>query len=218
MKRILTILKKLFIAGFAAGFLLICTIAGCYMYVEKVSEGKTYSSVKEVPKNRVGVVLGTNPISRYSGKRNPYYYYRIDAVAALYKAGKIERVLISGDNRRKSYSEPDMMKADLVKAGIPASHICLDFAGFRTLDTIVRAKKVFGLNEFTIISQKFHNERAICLAEWQDLSVVGFNARDISARKGTKVRIREALARVKLALDMLTDKQPHFLGERIEIR
>ncbi len=146
-----------------------------------------------------------------------YYDYRIEAVVKLYEAGKINRVLVSGDNRHKSYSEPDLMKADLLEAGIPDEHIYLDFAGFRTLDTVVRAKKVFGLKEFTVISQKFHNGRAICLAKWQGISAVGFNARDISVKKGLKVRLREGFARVKMVLDMITNKQPHFLGEKVEI-
>lgn len=211
------IIKRLFATAFVLGLLLVALIVGSYMYVEVVSDGKTFSRVDEVPANEVGVVLGTNPVSRYTGRANPYYTYRIRAVVALYEAGKIKRVLVSGDNGHKSYSEPDMMKADLVKAGIPEQHIYLDYAGFRTLDTVVRAKKVFGLERFTIISQKFHNERAVCIAEWQDMSVVGFNARDISMRAGIKVRLRECLARVKLIYDMMTDKQPHFLGERIYI-
>ena len=188
------------------------------MYVEYTSNGLTYRNINDIPYNKVGVVLGTNPISRYSGRRNPYYDYRIEAAVALYNAGKVVRILISGDNRHKSYSEPDLMKTDLVKAGIPEQHIYLDFAGFRTLDTIVRAKKVFGLDEFTIISQKFHNERAICLAKWQEISAIGFNARDVSVRAGLKVHIRECLSRVKLIIDMLIDKQPHFLGEKIELK
>ena len=126
--------------------------------------------------------------------------------------------MISGDNKYKSYNEPEMMKNDLVKRGIPSYHIYLDFAGFRTLDSVVRAKKVFKLNEFTIISQEFHNERAICLANWQGIKAVGYNAKDISVRKGVKVQIREIFARVKLVLDMVINKQPHFLGETIEIK
>ena len=211
-------IKKLILFLCISGLLVLMLIIGCYMYVKYTSNGLTYRNINDIPYNKVGVVLGTNPISRYSGRRNPYYDYRIEAAVALYNAGKVERILISGDNRHKSYSEPDLMKTDLVKAGIPEQHIYLDFAGFRTLDTIVRAKKVFGLDEFTIISQKFHNERAICLAKWQEISAIGFNARDVSVRAGLKVHIRECLSRVKLIIDMLIDKQPHFLGEKIELK
>lgn len=192
-------------------------VAGCYCFVEIVSKGKTFASTIRIPKNKVGLLLGTSPVSSYTKKANPYYYYRIDAAVKLYKSGKIDRILISGDNSTETYSEPDMMKNDLVKRGVPFNHIYLDFAGFRTLDSVVRAKKVFKLNEFTIISQEFHNERAICLAQWYGIKAIGYNARDISKRKGIMVQIREIFARVKLVLDMIVNKQPHFLGDTIEI-
>lgn len=193
------------------------TVAGCYCFVEIVSKGKTFASTIRIPKNKVGLLLGTSPVSSYTKKANPYYYYRIDAAVKLYKSGKIDRILISGDNSTETYSEPDMMKNDLVKRGVPSNHIYLDFAGFRTLDSVVRAKKVFKLNEFTIISQEFHNERAICLAQWYGIKAIGYNARDISKRKGIMVQIREIFARVKLVWDMIVNKQPRFLGDTIEI-
>lgn len=195
----------------------IALLVGSYGYVEYLSHGKTYTSTERIPKNKVGLLLGTSPVSSYTKKANPYYYYRIDAAVKLYKSGKIDRILISGDNSTKTYSEPDMMKNDLVKRGVPSNYIYLDFAGFRTLDSVVRAKKVFKLNEFTIISQEFHNERAICLAQWYGIKAIGYNARDISKRKGIMVQIREIFARVKLVLDMIVNKQPRFLGDTIEI-
>lgn len=209
-KKILIITSLLLLSG-------LFTVAGCYCFVEIVSKGKTFASTIRIPKNKVGLLLGTSPVSSYTKKANPYYYYRIDAAVKLYKSGKIDRILISGDNSTKTYSEPDMMKNDLVKRGVPSNHIYLDFAGFRTLDSVVRAKKVFKLNEFTIISQEFHNERAICLAQWYGIKAIGYNARDISKRKGIMVQIREIFARVKLVLDMIVNKQPRFLGDTIEI-
>lgn len=209
-KKILIITSLLLLSG-------LFTVAGCYCFVEIVSKGKTFASTIRIPKNKVGLLLGTSPVSSYTKKANPYYYYRIDAAVKLYKSGKIDRILISGDNSPKTYSEPDMMKNDLVKRGVPSNHIYLDFAGFRTLDSVVRAKKVFKLNEFTIISQEFHNERAICLAQWYGIKAIGYNARDISKRKGIMVQIREIFARVKLVLDMIVNKQPRFLGDTIEI-
>lgn len=192
-------------------------LVGSYAYVEYVSRGKTYASISQIPMNTVGLLLGTSPISSYTKKANPYYYYRIDAAVRLYKSGKIDRILISGDNSTKSYSEPDMMKEDLMKRGIPSTHIYLDFAGFRTLDSVLRAKKVFKLNRFTVISQEFHNERAICLAKCYDIQAIGYNAKDISKRKGLFVQIREIFARVKLVLDIMVNEQPRFLGDTIEI-
>lgn len=193
-------------------------LCGCYYYVRYASRGKMYRTVKAIPENRVGVLLGTSPVSRYTKQSNPYYVFRIEAAVKLYKAGKIKRVLISGDNRKKDYNEPEMMKADLVAEGIPAAHIYCDYAGFRTLDSMVRAKKVFGLDNFTVISQEFHNARAIVLAAWQDIDVIGFNARDVKIEKGMYVFMREMLARVKMVLDIAVNKQPHFLGEPIEIK
>lgn len=101
--------------------------------------------------------------------------------------------------------------------GIPESRIFLDYAGFRTLDSVVRAKEIFGQDRFTVISQKFHNERAVYLARHYDIEAIGFNAQDVSVNNGFKTRIREWLARVKVFVDLLTNKQPKFLGEQIEI-
>ena len=211
------IIKKMMTIVLCTALLVLLVVVGCNLYVELASKERIYDSVKSVPENRVGVLLGTNPISSVSKRSNPYYYFRIDAAVALYKAGKIKRILVSGDNRRKSYSEPDMMKADLVARGIPAKHIYCDYAGFRTLDSVVRAKKVFQLSEFTIISQEFHNKRAICLARWQGLDVVGYNARAVRMTRGPRVFVRECLACVKMVLDMVVNKQPHFLGDEIPI-
>jgi SanA protein len=137
---------------------------------------------------------------------------------ALYKAGKIQYVLISGDNSRKEYSEPEMMQADLIAAGIPAERIFLDFAGFRTLDSIVRCKLVFGEDDILIISQPFHNERALFIADKKDIKAVAYNAQDVSANYGFKTQMREKLARIKLLLDIAFDKQPEFLGEQVRIQ
>lgn len=198
--------------------LVVIALLGSYYYVEWCGRGNTYAYAKNVPENRVGLVLGTSPVSSFTKRSNPYYYFRIDAAVRLYKAGKIKRILVSGDNRYKSYNEPDMMKADLVKAGIPAGHIYCDYAGFRTLDSVVRAKKVFGLTSFTVISQEFHNNRALALARWQGIDAIGYNAKDVNKKRGLYVQAREVLARTKMILDMLINKQPHFLGEMIEIK
>ena len=135
----------------------------------------------------------------------------------LYKAGKIERILVNGDNGKKTYSEPDMMKEDLVKAGIPAAHIYCDYAGFSTMDSMIRAKKVFGVSDFTVISQNFHNERAIAIALWYGLDVYGYNAKDIRRGRGTKVMIREVFARGLMVVDNIIGRQPRYLGEMIAI-
>ena len=189
-----------------------------YNSVEKVAKEYVYGNTDEIPYNRVGLVLGTNPIGP-SGGPNYYFIYRIDAAVRLYEAGKISYILVSGDNHSKEYDEPMCMKNALMERGIPESVIYLDYAGFRTLDSIIRAKEVFGQDSFTIISQKFHNERAVYLARHYGISATGFNAKDVRmAATNLKIAIaRESMARVKMYIDILLNKGPKFLGEPITI-
>ena len=189
----------------------------CNLIIEYSVDGKTYSDINTIPKNKVGLVLGTSK-KITSGASNPYYSNRINATIALYKANKIDFVLVSGDNGSKYYNEPNTFKKDLVNGGIPEDKIFLDYAGFRTLDSMVRAKEIFGLDSVTVISQKFHNERAIYLAEKKGLRAIGYNARDISGQQGQKVQLREYFARVKVFLDLMLNTQPRFFGEKVEIK
>ena len=110
-----------------------------------------------------------------------------------------------------------MMREDLVKEGIDSSRIFLDYAGLRTFDSMVRAKKIFGQTAITVISQPFHNERAIYIASREGMNAVGFNARDVNAKVGIKVMMREKLARVKVFIDYITGNDPKFLGKRVFI-
>ncbi len=202
------------------GFLIIVPlllIVVCNYTISSSGKGKTFYSIKNIPPNRVGLVLGTSK-KLVGGKPNPYYTNRIGATIALFSAGKINFILVSGDNGTVYYNEPTTIKKDLVEGGIPPEKIFLDYAGFRTLDSMVRAKEIFGLDSVTIISQKFHNERAIYLAEKKGLVAVGFNARDIQGHSGLKVQFREYLARVKVFLDLLINTQPKFYGEKVIIK
>ncbi len=176
-----------------------------------------YNSVSNVPTNKVGLLLGTGKFLA-NGSINHYYTYRLVAAIKLFKAGKIDFILVSGDNSRTDYDEPTTFKHDLIAAGLPEEKIYLDYAGFRTLDSILRARDVFGLNSFTIISQKFHNERAIYLAQSHGLNAIAFNAEDIKSYFAIKTRLREYLARVKSSIDLLFNVQPQFLGKKINIR
>ncbi|GGG24009.1 protein SanA [Dokdonia pacifica] len=185
--------------------------------IESYASDKTFSAVSDIKKNKVGLVLGTSKLLQ-NGRTNLYFTYRIEATVALYKEDKIDFVLVSGDNSTKLYDEPTDFKEELVKRGIPEDRIFLDYAGFRTLDSVIRAKEIFGQEEITIISQEFHNERAIYLAGKNDIEAVGFNARDVSRRYGLKVQLREYLARTKVFLDILFGVEPKFLGEKIEIK
>lgn len=179
-------------------------------------KGKTFYNVDTIPYNKVGIVLGTTN-KLVNGSPNPYYVHRINATVALFNAKKIDFILVSGDNGTQYYNEPDTFKRTLVKQGIPEDKIFLDYAGFRTLDSMVRAHAIFGLNNVTVISQKFHNERAIYIAENKGLTAVGFNAKDLKGKAGLKVQTREYLARVKVFLDILFNIEPKFYGEKITI-
>ncbi len=175
-----------------------------------------YQSVESIPYNKTALLLGTSK-HLSDGRENLYYQYRIEAVAALFHAHKVDYVIVSGDNSREDYDEPTDMKNDLVAAGVPAERIYLDYAGFRTLDSVVRCKEIFGQSSFTIVSQQFHNERAIYLARHYGIDAIGFNAKDVQAYYGFKTMMREKLARVKLFIDLLVHKKPRFLGEKIQV-
>ena len=182
------------------------------------TETKNFVSydIQKLPNEKVGLLLGTSKILK-SGWKNLYFFNRIDAAEQLYKSGKIKYILISGDNSTKDYSEPEDMQAELLKRGIPADKIVLDFAGFRTLDSVVRAKEIFGQNSFIIISQKFHNERAVFLAQHYGIKAYGFNAKDVNKYFGFKTKVREYFARAKVFVDFLLGVEPKFGGEKVEI-
>ena len=182
------------------------------------TETKNFVSydIQKLPNEKVGLLLGTSKILK-SGWKNLYFFNRIDAAEQLYKSGKIKYILISGDNSTKDYSEPEDMQAELLKRGIPADKIVLDFAGFRTLDSVVRAKEIFGQNEVIFVSQKFHNERAVFLAQKFGIKAYGFNAQDVNKYAGFKTNAREKLARAKVFVDFLLGVEPKFGGEKVEI-
>ncbi|MDG1435395.1 MAG: ElyC/SanA/YdcF family protein [Saprospiraceae bacterium] len=207
---------KLLKYGLLALFVTLLFIFLIDLWVQTSTSEQIFTSVEEMPKNKVGLLLGTRKMLR-SGYINLYYSHRIDAAEQLFKSGKIEFILISGDNSREEYDEPTDMKNDLVERGVPENKIYLDYAGFRTLDSVIRANAIFGQEKFTVISQPFHNERAIFISEKKGLKPIGFNAKDVSNRYGWKVQVREKLARVKMLLDIIIGKQPKFYGEKIEI-
>ncbi|MDO3694017.1 ElyC/SanA/YdcF family protein [Wenyingzhuangia sp. chi5] len=181
------------------------------------TENKVYNNVNEIPKNKVGLVLGTSKWNREGGV-NLFFKYRIDAVVELYNNGKIEFILVSGDNSTIAYNEPEFFKKELIKRGIPKEKIFLDYAGFRTLDSVIRAYKVFNQQSYTVISQEFHNKRAIYIASLNNINAIGFNAKDVTNEYGFKVYLREYLARTKVFIDILFNVKSKFLGPKIEIK
>ena len=209
-------LKGMFIAFVLIIILAAITIYFCNKKITDSAEGKLYSDTQLIPFNKVGLLLGT---SKYVAGHyiNPYYQYRIEAAVSLLKSGKIKYIIVSGDNGHQEYNEPKQMQTDLVKAGIDSSKIYLDYAGFRTFDSMVRLKEIFGQDSATVISQQFHNERALYIASQEGITAIGFNARDVSESMGFRVLAREKFARVKVFLDYLFGKKPKFLGEQVKI-
>jgi len=211
------VLKKYYKIIFLLFIVLISVIICIDFWVSKDVENQLYNEIQSTPYNRVGLLLGTSKFAK-GGKQNLFYKYRINAAVALFKSGKIDFILVSGDNSEETYNEPKQMRKDLIKRGVPSNRIVLDYAGFRTLDSVVRSKEVFGVNEVTIISQQFHNERALYLANRRNIKAIAFNAQKVSYAYSKMVFFREKFARVKLLWDILINKQPKFLGEKIIIK
>jgi SanA protein len=150
--------------------------------------------------------------------KNLFFHNRIEAAVDVFNAGKAHTILVSGDNHVAHYNEPQDMKNALVEHGIPEARIVCDYAGFSTLDSVVRAKEIFGQNTLIVISQEFHNRRAIFIGKQRGLELVGYNAREVNALNSCKTKLREELARVKTLLDIwVLDRQPKFLGDPILI-
>jgi len=211
------IFKKLKWIIFVCFILVIVTILVANIFIEKSTNSFVYSDLKLIPSNKVGLLLGTSKFLN-SGLPNQYFSNRILATIDLYKAQKIEYIIISGDNSKKEYNEPLDMKNELISNGIPEDKIYLDYAGFRTYDSVIRMDKIFGQKSFTIISQDFHNRRAIYIAQHTGLQAIGYGAQDVDIYSGFKTKLREKLARVKVFIDLLTNKEPKFLGQKIEIK
>ena len=203
--------------GVICAMAVLAIVGLCNLIVIQSARGRTYSDVDKIPYHKVGLVLGTIP-KLSNGNDNYYYKCRMQATAELYFAGKISYIIASGDNHIKEYNEPECMLNSLVALGVPDSVIYLDYAGFRTFDSMVRAKKVFGQNSITVISQHWHNQRAIYVARKQGMDIDGYDAKDAVVRKAyIKNHIREILAKVKAVVDVWLGKRPHFLGEPVII-
>lgn len=209
-------IKKVITGVLFLGLITLLVIVLANWRINSFAETRITTKLSEIPKHKVGMVLGT---AKYTvgGQINLFFLYRIDAVEKLYKADKIDYVLVSGDNGNTNYNEPQAFKEALVERGIPEEKIILDYAGFRTLDSVVRAKEVFGQNQLIIISQPFHNARAIYIANHFGIEAIGFNAQSVHYTVSIKVQLREYLARVKVFIDLLFKVQPKFLGEKILI-
>jgi SanA protein len=179
----------------------------------RAAAGRVFRAASEVPRNNVGLVLGTGRHTQ-RGFPNLHFDQRIEAALKLYQSGKVSHLLVSGDNHIKGYDEPTDMRDALAAAGVPTNAITCDYAGFRTLDSVVRANSVFGLTNFTIVTEEFHCPRALWIAQQHGLNAVAFAAPDLQSKRWTlRVKVREAFARVLCWLDLyVLRRQPRFPG------
>ena len=184
--------------------------------ISRASRGRLFSDLDKVPHRRVGLLLGCVR-GVPGGGENPFFTARIAAAVSLYSAGKIDYILVSGDNNKDSYNEPLDMRDALLSAHIPPDRIYMDYAGFRTYDSVVRARDVFSLDQLTIISQEFHNSRAVYIAEHHGIDAIAFNAQPVAFRYSFDTLIRERFARANAVLDVALGKRPRFLGQAIRI-
>jgi len=187
--------------------------AGNWWVVHSTSSS-IFSDYTQIPNNPVGLVLGTS--SRLTnGSPNPFFHNRMNTAAQLYKMGKVGHIIVSGDNRTKFYNEPIEMKKALIKLGVPDSVITLDYAGLRTLDSVVRSKEIFGQDHITIITQPFHSYRAVFISQYYHIQAVALVAMEPTDEPAVSVYVREYFARAKAILDLYVLKtSPRHLGEK----
>lgn len=197
------------LVGMVALFILISNI-----WVVRTTEQLIYTSSDSLPANSVALVLGTSK-RLLNGAPNPFFNERIAAAASLYRKGKVSHFLLSGDNRTRFYNEPEEMRKALIKEGIPPEIITLDYAGLRTLDSIVRSKEIFGQNKIIIVTQPFHCYRALFISRYFNIDAVAFLIEGNSIDSSLKTEVREWLARSKAILDLYVLKTaPRHLGDK----
>lgn len=199
-------IKRVLSVGIALLFAILTVMIVCDRKVYYAAKSKLYESVDSVPHRKVGLILGTSPISTWNGRRNYYFDYRIKAGAELYKAGKVDWLVVSGGDYRNTengYDEPVAMRDSLIKQGVDSTQIVLDYDGTRTLNSLAKIREVYRQDSIVIISQKYHNERALYQAQLLGIEAIGFNARTPGRRTSwLRNRGREVLARVKLFIDI----------------
>lgn len=203
-KALRTILK----AGTLGGIGCLAALLVCNHLVSANAKGRVFTELDSIPNSDVALLLGTSPRTRIGNRVNQFFAYRIDAAERLYKAGKVKTILISGaENNKEGENEVVCMRDSLVARGVDAHCLMLDGKGLRTLDSVVRAVKVYGLSSFVVVSQRFHNERAIYLADHLGLNterVTGYCAEDATSSTAFLTYIREYFARVKMFIDILS--------------
>lgn len=198
-------------------FVLLFVVVANVWIVESTAN-KVFSTYDSLTNHSVALVLGTSHLLM-SGAPNPFFDNRMETAAKLYKNGKIKHFIVSGDNRTKYYNEPFEMKKALMKLGVPSGAITLDYAGLRTLDSIVRSREIFGQDEITIITQAYHSYRAIFISDYYGIDAVAYVAQETTTLETEKVHWREYLARAKAILDLYVLKTaPRHLGQKEPIQ
>jgi len=193
-------------------FLIVCNV-----WIVQSTQNQVYEDLQKLPPHRVALVLGTSH-KLAGGKANPFFEKRMETAADLYRMGKIDHFILSGDNRSRFYNEPVAMRKALMKLGVPETAITLDYAGLRTLDSVVRCQKIFGQDKITIITQPFHSYRALFISQYYDIDAVAMVAEEPDFEYSFKVRLREYLARTKAVLDLYVLKtEPRFMGRKEEL-
>lgn len=201
--------RQILYSSIAILVILAIIVALCNISVDRNAEGRTFSNINDVPTMQTALLLGTNPKTRDGKRPSSFYLARINATAELYKHGKFRQLIISGD-KREGYDEPLTMRHDLIERGVPDSIIMMDGQGYRTLLSLRNSKQYFGIHDMIIISQKWHNERSIFLADKMNIKAVGYNADDIRHPRAIWTHIRELLARVKLFIDLYVTHREDF--------
>lgn len=169
-------------------------------------------NINECRPTDVAIVFGTSHWTR-SGFRNPYFHSRMRTSAQLIADQRVSHLLISGDNRTQSYNEPRAMWRDLSRRGVPADQLTMDFAGFSTYDTLVRARDVFQLDNALLVTQRWHLPRAIFIGRALGMDVTGCAADDEAAAGEWRLKLREWVARVATLGDLYVwGREPYFLG------
>lgn len=210
------VVKSLLVALFLLPAIFFLAVIGVQIGIKHAAQGRGFWHVHEIQGTHVGLVFGCD--DRFHDRENLYFKYRMETTAKLWHAGKLRCIIVSGDNRALDYNEPQKMHNALVKLGVPSDRIAFDFAGLRTLDSVVRCKKVFNTNQVLMISQQFQNERALFIARAHGMNAIAFHAPDVGGRGGKRTKIREWGARVKMWLDLyILDTQPKHLGPTVPL-
>jgi SanA protein len=207
-------LKRVARLGLILGVVAILFLATTNFWVVKSTSSEVLTDYKLLQDSGVALVLGTSH-RMVDGSPNPFFHNRMATAAELYKEGKIVHFIVSGDNRTKYYNEPAEMQKALIKLGVPSEAITLDYAGLRTLDSVVRCKEIFGQSKIIIITQPFHSYRALFISNYYEVNAVALVAEEPAQESAPRVYLREYLARTKAVLDLyVLGTAPRHLGEK----